>query len=204
MKTKKVGKLALGIALALLTAGVVFAQPNTGNNKAAKKWVKSKAWGNGIKLNVFDEVNAAEFQKQYIANKAVWDKAFEFIKTHDLDTLHVGRYPIDGDNAYATITDSPTREFDQTKWESHQKYIDLQYVIRGAEKIGMVPVNTATVVKEYDPAKDVANYSADGKYYLATSGTFFLFFPQDAHRPNVKTEGADTDKKLVIKIKVAQ
>ena len=51
-------------------------------------------------------------------------------------------------------------------------------------------------------AKDVANYSATGTVHTAEPGTFFLFFPNDVHKPNMKVDGYDVVKKLVIKIHV--
>jgi YhcH/YjgK/YiaL family protein len=74
-------------------------------------------------------------------------------------------------------------------------------VVKGKEKIGVAAVSSATVIKPYDDAKDIANYTADGKFYIATPDEFFLFFPSDAHRPSIKVNGYDTVKKLVIKIR---
>ena len=56
----------------------------------------------------------------------------------------------------------------------------------------------------YDEKKDVMNYDIkDGEFYLSGPSTFFIFFPQDAHRPSIKAEGFDIVKKVVIKVKVA-
>jgi biofilm protein TabA len=75
-------------------------------------------------------------------------------------------------------------------------------VIAGKVKIGVSPVSNSTLTEPYDAAKDVANYTAEGKYYTATPEEFFLFFPQNAHRPDIKVDGFDTSfKKLVIKIR---
>jgi len=196
-------KNALFIGLVLMSNSL-FAQTDSASKvKAADEWVKSKVWANGLNINVYPDINSVEFKHQYEANKAVWDKAFQFLAdTANLAKLAPGKYPIDGKNAYASITDVPTRTPDAAKWESHRKYIDLQYVIRGKEKIGVAPVTTATVTVPYDDVKDNANYTADGKYYIATPAEFYLFFPSEAHRPNIKVDGYDTDKKLVIKIKV--
>lgn len=192
---------AMFIALFLIkVSGVAYAQ----DTLTANKWVKSKVWSNGVKLKLHQSTNGTEFYKQYHASQVVWDKVFQFIKLHDLDTLKAGKYPIDGDNAYATITEAPSKEMDKANWESHRNYLDLQYVIKGKEKIGVAPVSTATVTNPYDAVKDVANYTADGQYYIADPNTFFLFFPQDAHRPNIRVGGYDVVKKMVIKIKVAQ
>ncbi|HZX58925.1 MAG TPA: YhcH/YjgK/YiaL family protein, partial [Mucilaginibacter sp.] len=161
----------------------------------------SRRWAGDSKLKLKSSTNYLEFAKQYQANKQYWDQAFAFLNDSKLDTLKPGKYVIDGENVYATITDAPSKTFEQSAWESHRNYIDLQYVIRGKEKIGVAPVTSATVIKPYDAGRDAANYNADGQFYIAAPGEFFLFFPGDAHRPNIKVDGYDTVKKLVIKIR---
>jgi YhcH/YjgK/YiaL family protein len=170
-------------------------------NTSAEKWLKRGEWKNGLALNPHQSIDKKEFATQYNLNKADWDKAFAYLRDNDLDKLPVGKYPIDGDNVFASVTETVSREFDSTGWESHRKYIDLQYVIRGQEKIGVAPVKGATVLNTYDETKDFANYTTEGKYYIAKPGTFFLFFPVNAHRPVIKVPGYDTVKKIVIKIR---
>lgn len=158
----------------------------------------------GPKFKPHKSINKAEFTKQYQANKDYWNKAFAFLKEHNLDTMSVGRYAIDGDNVYAMITENKTKDMDSTKWESHRNYIDLQMVIKGEEKIGRADIAKLTVTMPYDASKDLANYTGDGKFYEAKPNTFFLFFPQDAHRPNITTNSNQPDKKIVIKIRYSE
>ena len=170
----------------------------------ATQWFKAQAYLGGLKLVPAASTNKAEFARQYTINKALWDKAFAYLKNTDLDKLPVGKYPIAGDSVFASVTDNPTKVYEQTVWESHRKYIDLQYVIQGAEKMGVAPVALAKVTELYNPAKDVAHYEIEGTVYQAGQGTFFLFFPMDAHRVNIKVDGVEHDKKIVIKILYAQ
>ena len=74
----------------------------------------------------------------------------------------------------------------------------------GKEKIGVAPVSRAKVKEPYDETKDIAFYESDGKYYVAEPGTFFLFFPQETHRPSIKVDASVPVRKLVIKIGVAE
>jgi biofilm protein TabA len=67
--------------------------------------------------------------------------------------------------------------------------------------MGVAPLDSATVTEPYNEAKDAAHYTAGGKYYIATPVEFYLFFPAQAHRPNLGVPGYDVVKKLVIKIK---
>ncbi|MEO6849988.1 MAG: YhcH/YjgK/YiaL family protein [Mucilaginibacter sp.] len=189
--------------LILLGINASAQQTNTKmwTSKTARKWVKSRVWSNGLSLKLHPSADNIEFAEQYDKNKAYWDEAFKFLNDKKADSLAPGKYPIDGDNVYAIITEGPSKDFDKSAWESHRNYIDLQYVVKGKEKIGVVPIASATVIKPYDEAKDLANYSGEGKYYLASPDEFFLFFPGDAHRPGIKVEGYEVVKKLVIKIR---
>jgi YhcH/YjgK/YiaL family protein len=183
------------------------AQNNAGkpmSKHKAKKWFKQKAWLNGAQLTPDKSIDYREFARQYQINKTYWDKAFTFLKERNLETIEKGKHPIDGDNVFASVTEDPSKDFDKTNWESHRKYIDLQCIITGEEKMGVSPVSKSTVTKEYDDKKDVANYTAEGKFYTGGPGTFFIFFPSDAHRPNITPGGNKVVKKIVIKIRAAE
>ncbi|MDE3213193.1 MAG: YhcH/YjgK/YiaL family protein [Bacteroidota bacterium] len=146
-------------------------------------------------------IHIAKFYRQYHLNQKQWEDALAFLKRKDLSSLAPGKYPIDGDSVYATITQGPTKDFPKSRWEAHRKFVDLQYVIEGEEKIGMGSLHGAVVVDPYDAKTDVGHYKLKGKFYLATPDTFFLFFPGEAHRPGIATGPDHTDKKLVIKIR---
>jgi biofilm protein TabA len=172
--------------------------------KQVSEWYQNKEWLQGLQLQPHETINKATFARQYQLNKKYWDEAFAFLKNNDLDTMAVGRHAIDGDNVYAIITENLTKDMDSTKWESHHNYIDLHAVIKGEEKIGVADITKLAVTMPYDASKDLVNYSGEGNFYVAVPGTFFLFFPADAHRPNITTNDNKPDKKIVIKIMYAQ
>lgn len=198
---KKIFLSILFLAVSFLFISATAQDSNEWTKKKAKKWFKKKEWLGGLDLKAHKSTDVLEFARQYHVNKVYWDKAFAFLKNNDLNKIARGKYPIDGDNVFASVTIDSSKNFDKTNWESHRKYIDLQYVINGEELIGVYPVSKATVTREYDEKRESANYSADGKLYSATPGTFFLFFPSDAHRPNITPGGNKVVKKIVIKIK---
>lgn len=199
----------LFVTLSLITGCLLFSNVFGQTDKQewtkhnAKKWFNKQEWLGGLQLKPHSSVDVVEFARQYHLNKVYWDKAFAFLKSQDLNKIAKGKYPIDGENVFASVTEDPTKDFDKTNWESHRKYVDLQYVIQGGELIGVCPLAKATVTKEYDDKKDAANYTAEGKQYPAAPGKFFLFFPGDVHRPNITPGGNKVDKKIVIKIRVA-
>jgi biofilm protein TabA len=202
--SKTTTRIILLLLIIFTKALAVKAQATASNvtQAQADKWFESHQYLNGLKLVPAESTNRIEFYKQYMANKKVWDEAFAYLKNTDLDKLLPGKYPIDGENVYASVTDNPTKPYESTAWESHRKYVDLQYVIQGAEKIAVAPVATAKITKVYDEKRDGAGYDTEGKLYEAKPGTFYLFFPPDAHRPNIKADGYEHDKKIVLKIRV--
>jgi biofilm protein TabA len=184
----------------LIGSATQKASPGKPTKHQAKQWFKKRHWLNGLQLQPDKSVNYVEIYRQYHSNPRYWDEAFNYLKTQDLQTLSLGRHDIDGDNVFASVTENPTKEFDSTTWESHRRYVDLQYVIVGKEQIGVASPQKLTVLRPYDAQKDAANYLGNGKLYHARPGTFFLFFPSEAHRPNIADGEKKADKKIVIKI----
>jgi biofilm protein TabA len=195
------------LATLLISFSLNHLSAQTGKNDwsahKAKKWFKKKEWLNGLSISPHSSIDKVEFAKQYHLNQEAWDKAFAYLKNTDLKTVANGRHVIDGDNVYAIVTEAPTKDYDKTAFESHRKYIDLQYVITGEENMAKAPLNSVTVSKTYDDSADIANYTGEGKIYTVPAGTFMIFFPKDAHRPNITPGGNKVVKKIVIKIKAA-
>jgi len=205
MNTLNIKKSALILVL-IISGNLVIAQQSDSavTVKKATKWVKSRVWAPDLNIKLDKSVNSVDFKRQYEGNKEMWNKVFKFLGDSKLATMAPGKYPVDGENAYATITLGAPKKPEDAKWESHRKYIDLQYVIMGKVQLGVCPLAKATVTEPYNEKKDAANYTADGKYYDATPKNFFLFFPEDVHRPDIYVKGYDTLKKLVIKVRYQQ
>jgi biofilm protein TabA len=176
---------------------------NDWSKHKAKKWFKKKEWLNGLSITPHSSIDEVQFAKQYHLNKASWDKAFAYLKNTDLKALASGRHVIDGANVYAIVTEAPSKDYDKTAFESHRKFIDLQYVITGEENMAKAPLASVTVNKPYDEAADIAYYTGEGKICTVPAGTFMLFFPTEAHRPNITPGGNKVVKKIVIKVNVA-
>ena len=191
----------------LMFSGLMI-QAQTGNSQAMSEkqinaWFKSKKWLNGLKLKPHKSINRKEFARQYLNHIERWDKAFAFLKNQNLADLKPGKYEIDGDRVFATVAEAASKTFEVSTWESHRKYQDIQYIIRGKERIGAASIASAIVTKPYDAAIDAAFYTAKGNYYIADPTTFFIFFPEDLHRPNIEVDKFPIVKKVVVKVLVS-
>lgn len=209
---KKLMSKRILLMIAVLSTSLVLINCNSStsanNSMEANKdssWYQNHEWLNGLKLTPHESINQEEFSRQYHANKTWWDEAFNFLKTHDLDTMAPGTYVVDSGNVTAMISRVAPNKKEDVKWEAHRNFNDLQYIIQGKAEMGVAAVASpnATVTMPYDTAKDNENFTVTGeKYYDAAPGTFFIFSPKEMHRPAFKIDGNDTIKKIVIKVRV--
>jgi YhcH/YjgK/YiaL family protein len=194
------------ILLMLLAASSfeAWSQAETMSAKQISKWYKKGEWKNGCQLKPHSSTNQKAFAKEYFGNKALWDKTFTWLKTTDLNNLAPGRYVIEEGNSTATVSEAPAPELDKVRWEFHKNFNDIQYIVKGKTLMGSVPMSEAKVTDPLDPKRDLGFGTAEGELYSAGPGIFFIFTPDDLHRPGIKAEGYDEPvKKIVIKVRAA-
>jgi YhcH/YjgK/YiaL family protein len=126
-------------------------------------------------------------------------KGFDFLIHTDLEAIPSGKHNIDGDTIFALVQEYQTKPLAECKLESHKKYIDIQYVIRGEEFMGVTTKNNQTIV-EVNEEKDYTFYEGSTSLVRVSKGMFSIFFPDDLHQPCVQTESVSEVKKVVIKV----
>lgn len=126
-------------------------------------------------------------------------KSFEYIKSTDLKTLPAGKYPIDGENIFALVSEYKTKSEQEGKLEAHKKYIDVQYVISGEELMGYVPLGQQQILEPYREENDIVFFRGYKSFTKVSEGMFAIFFPEDVHMPGIKIGESSPVKKLVIK-----
>ena len=129
------------------------------------------------------------------------NKSFEYIRTTDLKNLPAGRYPIDGENIFALVSEYQTKSESEGKLEAHRKYIDVQYVISGEELMGYAPLGNQQILETYKEENDIEFYTGDKSFTKVSEGMFAIFFPEDVHMPGISTGIISDVKKLVIKVR---
>ena len=127
-------------------------------------------------------------------------KGLEWLKSTDLKTVENGKYEIDGENLYANVQEYTTK--DDGKYEAHRKYIDIQYLISGTEKVGVCDLSFCSTTDKYNPETDLEflNSSKKDEWQILNEGEFLILFPNDAHKPSIKAEQNTTVKKVVVKV----
>lgn len=149
----------------------------------------------------------AKFEDIYkYIDKDVYEKIENFLNSIYED-MPEGMYEISGSRIYARVMSYETSPAEVCKIEAHNKYIDIQATILGAEGISVFDRSKLIESQTYDEQNDVVFYCE--KPDMAKGhcdnipGYFTLLYPEDAHRPQEKILGIDKVKKFVIKIAVA-
>jgi YhcH/YjgK/YiaL family protein len=178
--------------------------PASWSSQQVDKWFEKGDWLNGLQVKPDASVNRKEFAISYFKHKERWDKAFAFLKDNDLTKLEVKRHEIDGTSVYAPVSEYMTKNEEDARYEAHKKYADIQYVISGKELIGIAPMSDKKEITEpYDETKDVMFLTVSSiNNSNADPGRFFIFFPDDVHRPGLKDGENSQVRKVVVKVKV--
>ncbi|PUZ25599.1 YhcH/YjgK/YiaL family protein [Chitinophaga parva] len=130
-------------------------------------------------------------------------KAFEYLLQTDFSQVEKGRYTIDGDDIFAIVNEYDTIDIAGEQMESHRRYIDVQYVASGVERVGHDFMGDKTPSQAYDAEKDFMLFAeAPAFFTVLGAGQFAVFFPTDLHMPNLSVDDAVKVKKVVVKVGV--
>lgn len=151
---------------------------------------------------IFDLKANLEFYRNLgIAGR--YAKAVDFLMNTDLENLETGKYLIDGDNVYANVVEYTTIPWEEAKYEAHENYTDIQYVIRGSEVMTYAPVNQLNVSVPYNPDKDAVLFdnANPGLRVAVHEGEYMIFNPWDGHKPKAADGEPAPIKKAIVKIR---
>lgn len=116
---------------------------------------------------------------------------------------YAGRRELDGDRVVALYQVYLTRDPDTVPYEAHRRHVDLQYVIRGEERLRLARPGTGRGAGAYDPDRDVEFYEGRVWQELAlTAGTVAILYPEDLHAPGLHPGREVAVAKVVVKVRV--
>ena len=146
----------------------------------------------------------------YLSNRVAL--GLEYLTTTDFGAVENGKYPILNDEVFAIVQDYHSKPLGEGKFEAHKKYIDIQYVVKGEELIGVGKIENFSEVTEYDSEKDIVflhkKTGENVNFIDLKSNEFSILMPEDAHMPSISkplskpSDGKTSSyvKKVVIKI----
>ena len=137
----------------------------------------------------------------YCETKPEIKKSLEFLKNNKFIDKEPGKYDLDN-GIYYLVQEYQTRSEKEAFFEAHRKYIDIQFLVSGEELHGYAPLPTMKIREAYDEEKDIAFYEGTGSTFSLSPGSFAIYFPFDAHKPNLMIHKPMMVKKVVVKVPV--
>lgn len=117
--------------------------------------------------------------------------------------IAVGTYQINP-RVKAIVSEYDTKKVNKHCFEAHKKNIDIQYLLKGEERIACLPIEKLKETTPYSEEKDAAFFTASIQPIEMTlgDGCFAIFFPQDGHMPQLSVDGPMMVKKVVVKVEI--
>lgn len=147
-------------------------------------------------------IDSIKNAKKYYCVHPSFGKAFEALAAIDENTPNE-RITVDGDNIFINLGEYVNKNVDECLFESHKKYIDIQYVVSGEEYIDLCDQEILTATDDRLDTDDIAFFENTDKFSRAdlTEGIFVVIFPGEAHKPCIAPDGKGVKvRKAVAKI----
>jgi biofilm protein TabA len=149
---------------------------------------------------VFDKLKN---YKLYTGLSAPIARALTMAAETDFAEIADGKYQLDSDGLYYIVQRYKTAPL-LDKIEAHRKYIDIQLIAKGNERIGYADRDGLTQAVEYSDEKDIEFFLApkDITFLNMSQGSFAIFWPHDAHMPGRQINKSEEVLKIVFKIRI--
>jgi YhcH/YjgK/YiaL family protein len=134
-------------------------------------------------------------------------EAFRWLQTENLAALEEGTTTIREGELRAIVQKYETVPEAGRKLEGHRRFIDIQYIVSGRERMLVAPSEPLQPDVPYDEETDLEFFlPADRPSELIVEESMFaVFYPQDAHMPmlSVGADGSEASRVTKIVMKVA-
>ncbi len=172
--------------------------------KLACDYVSSLRAGEGA-VRDFVEFIISQNEKKTIGDslKERINKAIDYISKLDFQNLKRGKYEVSPTFFY-TVQEYVAFGEEESKYESHRKFIDIQWVYEGIERLFVSDIYNMFPSDSYDEEKDIIHYYTSNNLtsMILFPGSCVILFPKDAHKPERYLNRTCVVKKVVGKLMI--
>lgn len=132
------------------------------------------------------------------------DVAIDYLQSLKEENFEIGKFEVASDDVYCVVSEYNTRGLDEGKYETHERYLDIQCLLEGEENI-LVTERKNLTSTGYDAKTDKENYidgSEEACVTIAPQKALILF-PEDAHKACCMIgDERKPVRKLLVKVKI--
>lgn len=188
-------------------AGGIVACPADAVNeiKVVADYICCNKAGEGAVREVIDWLKQNEICFNGVKNlSSRIDEAIKYIDEIDKANLRCGKYEVN-DWFYYTVQYYRTKKKDECVLESHRKYVDIQWMVKGNEIIEVSDITRLKLKTEYDAKDDIMYWNEKSRMISIkmVEGSYIVLNPSDAHMGCICCDKVSEDViKIVGKVKV--
>ena len=147
---------------------------------------------------IFDSLNHMEAYRGI--HPGVY-KSLELLRDTDFGAKADGTYYVDGDDLFYFIQSYETILANATP-EAHIKYIEIQCILFGAERMAFGTLEEMDEEALPRPEGDIRFYRGNLDSITVTTDKFAVFFPGDVHASGIAVGAPAPVRKVVVKVKI--
>ena len=153
---------------------------------------------------VKEQINYKKFEKAFLYIQKLQDKnTLEYKSLANIGLDECNKIVLD-ENCFVLEQAYITKDKRDCFFESHRKYIDIQYIFEGSEIMEVENINKLQITQEYNESLDFAKYKQrpNSSTLIINENELAIFYPNDAHMPCIKVDNNQKIIKAVFKIAV--
>lgn len=147
--------------------------------------------------------NLQNVEKYYDLSDSI-KVGLDYLAKANFLNMENGKYEILGDKVFAIVQDYMSKSKADNKFEAHKKYIDIQYIVKGEEEIGVCDISNFNGLIPYDSEKDIVFLTpideSKAEFIHLKEKEFVILMPRDAHMPSIEVDEPSYVKKVVVKV----
>ena len=153
---------------------------------------------------VKEQINYKKFEKAFLYIQKLQDKnSLEYKSLANIGLDECNKIVLD-ENCFVLEQAYITKDKKDCFFESHKKYIDIQYIFYGTEIMEVENINNLEIIQEYNESLDYAKHaqSINSSSLLIRENELAIFYPSDAHMPCLKVDKNEKIIKAVFKVAI--
>lgn len=152
-----------------------------------------------MQIMIYDKLSNL---KRYKGMSRNLDTAIDFITSHDLNELPLGKTVIDKDNVFINVMETSAAPVEERQYEFHKNYMDIQMDLVGIERVDTGDSAKAEYIN-YKEDGDVGNaVTSDLGSCLIGTENFIICIAGEPHKPNIAAGDDLFLKKAVCKVRM--
>lgn len=112
-------------------------------------------------------VDRLENIEKYASLNPLFAQAIEFLKSHDLNALEVGKTELKGKDLLVNVAQTKPKTKEDAKLETHKDFIDIQIPLSGTEIMGYTAAKDCMPEDApYNAEKDITFFTGLAESYI--------------------------------------